>query len=420
MAVPLNLLDQAAYRAQNALDSVVLAQVSWLADGPPDVDRVRALAARLARSRQLGRVIVPAAAFGGRDHWGPLDAVPEVAVVTDPVERSAVPAWLDDRAQMPVDPCRHPWHLAVRPLAGGGHAVTLVVSHALTDGIGLVNVLAAADGDTAALYRGRRPGLLTAIGQAAAGLPGAVRAAATAARADRGTVSPAPTTSHARPLTAVALIHAGAWHSAAAAAGATSNALFVSVAAQVAVAAGRVTADGRALIGMPVNSRGDGDDVSANALTTVQLDLPADRVGDVAFVRAEVKRTLAARREQDASFTALLPLVPYLPRKVVRAVAQAALGGGDPVTSASHVGVVPPALVAAPGPAYAVVMNLAMQHPAGVAGPDRVNAVIAETPGGTVAVHLSAASDGIGDAAVLRSALAGALRSSHVEPRELL
>jgi hypothetical protein len=112
--------------------------------------------------------------------------------------------------------------------------------------------------------------------------------------------------------------------------------------------------------------------------------------------------------------------VPYLPRKVVRAVAQAALGGGDPVTSASHVGLVPQALVAASGPAYAVVMNLAMQHPAGVAGPDRVNAVIAETPGGTVALHLSAASDGIGDAAVLRSALASALRSSHVEPRELL
>ncbi|GAA2358989.1 hypothetical protein Cme02nite_35300 [Catellatospora methionotrophica] len=46
--------------------------------------------------------------------------------------------------------------------------------------------------------------------------------------------------------------------------------------------------------------------------------------------------------------------------------------------------------------------------------------MLAETPGGTVAVQLSAASDGIGDAAELRAAALAALRGLGVEPREVL
>ena len=76
MATPLSLLDLAAYRAQHALGTVVTGQMTWLLDGPAEPDRVRALAERLAVSRQLGRVVLPAPVLGGRDHWVRLPACP--------------------------------------------------------------------------------------------------------------------------------------------------------------------------------------------------------------------------------------------------------------------------------------------------------------------------------------------------------
>ncbi len=133
---------------------------------------------------------------------------------------------------MTILPSSRPWHLAIQPFTNGGHAVTLVVSHALTDGLGLINVLG--------------------------------------------------------------------------------------VAAQVAAEVGRVTADGSAIIGIPVNDRSEGDDVSANALGTVRLRIPADRIRDVAFIRTELKRNDAARDEEEASAAAMLPIVPFLPMRTLR------------------------------------------------------------------------------------------------------
>ncbi|MBB5867318.1 hypothetical protein F4553_000697 [Allocatelliglobosispora scoriae] len=420
--IPLSLLDIAAYRAQHAVGSVVLAQVTWLIEGSPDIGRIRALADRLAASSQLGRVVLPARVLGGRDHWGPLASVPEVVVEPGPVDRSAVLDWVDARGRVPVLPSSSPWHLAVRPFTDGGHAVTLVVSHALTDGVGLINALTSAGRRAPSLYAGRGPGLLTGVREALTGLPAGIRAAIAAARATgSGDGGPAPRmTSRPRPHTLVALVDSSAWHAAAAALGGSSNALFVSVAAQVAAAIGRVTADGTAIVGIPVNDRTEGDDVSANALTTVQLDLPADQIRDVAFIRAEIKRVLVARSGQDAAFVAMLPIVPYLPASVLRPVAQAALGAGDPVTTASHVGVLPRALVTAPGPASAVFLNLGMQHPDALEVPERLNALAAETPDGTVAVHLGSASDRIADAAGWRAAARAALLALGIEAREIL
>lgn len=423
MTPALSLLDIAAFRAQHALDTVVLGQVTWLVEGSPDIGRVQALAGQLAVSNQLGRVILPARVLGGRDHWGRLPAVPEVVVETDPIASAAVMGWVDARARVPILPFSQPWHLAIVPFTDGGHAVTLVVSHALTDGVGLINVLASAGQHASNHYAGHRAGLFTGIREAITGLPAAARAAITAARmarsADAGG-SPPLMTSRPRPHTLVALADSSVWHAAAKARGGSSNALFVSVAAQVAVAVGRVTADATAMIGVPVNDRAGDDDVSANALTTVQLDLPADRVRDVAFIRAELKRVLVARSHEDASFVAMLPLVAYLPTRALRPLARAALGTSNPITTASHVGVLPQSLVGAPGPATAVFMNLGIQHPDAIEVPERVNVLFAETPAHTVALHLAVASDRIADDAELHDAMVKALLALGVEPRVIL
>ena len=421
MTVALSLLDMATFRAQS-LVGVVTVQMTWLGDGPPDVGRVQALADRLAASNQLGRVILPARILGGRDHWGPLPATPQVVVEPNPIKRAALLDWVAARAQVPIDTSSQPWHVAILPFTDGGHAVTLVASHALTDGVGLINVLTSVGQPASRPYAGRRPGLVTALREAITGLPAYVRAAITAARMSpsRRSGGSQPVMTRARAHTLAALVDASAWHAAVATLGGSSNALFVSVAAQVAAAIGRVTADGTAIIYIPVNTRTEGDDVSANALTSVRLELAADRIRDVAFIRAEIKRVLVGRGPEDDSFAAMLPVVPYLPMSAMRVVARASLGGGDPVTTASYVGVFAQSLVDAPGPASAVLLSLGLQYRDATEVHERVNALCGETSAGTVALHLGVASDQIGTTADLRAAARNALLAMGVEAREIL
>ncbi len=65
-------------------------------------------------------------------------------------------------------------------------------------------------------------------------------------------------------------------------------------------------------------------------------------------------------------------------------------------------------------------MNLGMQQPHAIEVPERVNALFAETPDGTVALHLTVASDRIGDGAKWRDIGLKALLALGIEPREIL
>jgi len=431
MAVALSLLDMATYRAQRALDQVVVAQVTWLLETPPDVERVRTMVRRLAESSLLGRVVVPAPVFGAREHWAVLSAVPEVVVEPEPIDRAAVLTWVGERAQAPVDPTREPWHVAVRPLTDGGHAVTLVVCHTLTDGSGLLLTLGTERAPltpTARRYDGPKAGRLVGMREALAGVPAAVRAARRTPRQRS-----APGAAHAQPVTAtnrqpfdvLACIDSSVWHPAATALGGSANALYLSVVAQVAAALSRVTPDGTVLLSIPVGERADGDDLSGNALSSVTLEIPAGSSRDVAFLRAELKRVLTEHGAAPDPLTVTLPAVPYLPARVVRRVAQAALGSGSPVVAASNVGVLPGLFVDAPGPATVVFLNVGVQHPDVPQVPERFSALYTETsfaqaPGGTIALHVSVTSDRVSGAGEVRDAVADALAAVGVWAREIL
>jgi hypothetical protein len=63
-------------------------------------------------------------------------------IVATPWPRKEFGAWLDEQANTPIDAEYGPgWHLAVLPFTDGGVGVSLVVSHFLTDGIGLCEAL---------------------------------------------------------------------------------------------------------------------------------------------------------------------------------------------------------------------------------------------------------------------------------------
>src|SRR5262249_45601945 len=70
-----------------------------------------------------------------------------------PRPRSELTDWADERVQLPIDPEYGPgWHMGILPMTDGSTAVSLVISHCLTDGLG--GFLAVADA-----IKGNTPGL---------------------------------------------------------------------------------------------------------------------------------------------------------------------------------------------------------------------------------------------------------------------
>jgi hypothetical protein len=141
---------------------------------------------------------------------------------------------------------------------------------------------------------------------------------------------------------ATVFIDADEWDARAQALGGTSNALLAAVAARLAQRAGRVSADRHVIVALPVNERTDGD-TRANAITAVDITVdPAAAATDLRAIRSAIKQALLRRREIPDERWALLPLVPLLPRWLIRGMAGLALGGAA-TSGASNLGALNPA-----------------------------------------------------------------------------
>ena len=269
------------------------------------------------------------------------------------------------RPTPPLDAEHGPgWHLAVLPFTDGGAGVSLVISHCLTDGVGLCEALAdAASGRhdpinwPAAGSRRRWQALREDARQTARDIPGigrAVVAAAARQHDSRGVTAAAPDPpprhlrcppeptnpslsqrqrSSSTPTSGTpAHTHLGG----------TSNTLLAGVAARLAQRVGRVTADGSVTLAIPVNER-TADDTRANAVANVDITVdPAPATTDLREIRAATKQALIRRQEVPDERWALLPLVPLLPQRLVRRMVGVAAGGATSVVS-SNLGVVNPA-----------------------------------------------------------------------------
>ena len=122
----------------------------WIYEHAIDFDALRRLHHNLRYglfARRIERSPLPF----GRHRWvsdpGPSDF--DIAECARP--RAELSDWVDERAQLPVDPEWGPgWHLGVLPLTDGSTAVSMVVSHYVLDGIGsLVEFVGSARGQHA-------------------------------------------------------------------------------------------------------------------------------------------------------------------------------------------------------------------------------------------------------------------------------
>jgi hypothetical protein len=363
----LGLFDQAYFTGERVTGATGLLQCVWVYDRAIDIDGLRRFHHHLQRgrlSRRIERSPLPFARY----RWVSAGGQSDLEIVERPRPREEFDAWLSEQANTAALDAEHgpEWHLAVLPFTDGGTGVSLVISHCLTDGVGLCEALAdAACGRhdpvswPAAGSHRRWRALREDARQTARDLPDIGRAVVTAARlARRGVagstarpLSEPPTRPPAPPAgaderitipTATIFVDADEWDARARSLGGTSNSLLAGLAARLAQRVGRASADGSVTVDMPVNER-TADDTRANAVTNVDFTVdPALATTDLREVRAATKQAIMRRHEVPDERWTLLPLVPLLPQWLLRRMAGVAAGSATSAV-ASNLGEVNPA-----------------------------------------------------------------------------
>ena len=361
MSNVLDLADQGVFLGERATGATNLVQCVWVYNRAINLDGLRQFHHHLQRGRLSRRIECSPLPFG-RHRWVSPSDQSDLEIVTTPRPREEFNAWLSEQANTPLDAAHGPgWHLAVLPFTDGGAGVSLVISHCLTDGVGLCEALAdAASGRhdpinwPAAGSRPRRRALREDARQTARDIPAVGRALVAAARLARRSRDGAgqasvPTALSARrdePITLpteTVFIDADEWDARAQSLGGTSNTLVAGLVARLAQRAGRLAADGSATLAIPVNERTAGD-TRSNAVRGFAITVdPAPATTDLREIRAAIKQALMRHQEVPDERWALLPVVPLLPKRVVRRMVSVATGGAATSTS-SNLGTVNPAV----------------------------------------------------------------------------
>ncbi|MEE2854728.1 MAG: hypothetical protein VX424_18980 [Actinomycetota bacterium] len=317
-------------------------QVLWVYEHPLDFDGVRRFHHNLSRGllgRRIERSPLPFARYRWVSDPGPTD----LDIAEHPRPRADVSDWADERSQIPVDPESGPgWHLAVLPLTDGSTAVSLVISHYLLDGLGLVvSGIEALSGITHDFgyppprSRTRRRALVEDARQTAQQAPEIGRALVAAARQARNqrqnTAQPqkprppmlSDTNDVADPVvvpTVTALVDLAEWDACAAALGGTSKTLLAGFVAKFAEHVGRRRAgDDTVTVQLPISTRAEGD-MRANAVSFARVSVDPTRVTtDLREVRAAIKQALVTLRETSTEESSqVASLIPFIPKRVLK------------------------------------------------------------------------------------------------------
>ena len=359
----LDLTDQTLFFAERATQTTNVLQCIWVYDRGIDIDGLRNFHHHLGRGRLCRRIERSPLPFG-RHRWVSPGDQSDLEIVAIPRPRSGIDAWCGEQASQRPD-AEHGagWHLAVLPFTDGGAVVSLVVTHCLTDGVGLCEALADAAGGRdaafswpAAASRKRWQALREDARQTARDTTDIGRAFAAAARLARGgrdhadsaapppKQRPAPPAEPDAPVTipvTTIFVDADEWDARARSLGGTSNALLAGLATRLAQGVGRVAADGSVTVGMLVNERTPGD-TRANAVANVDVQVDAAPVTtDLSAIRAAIKHALARHQDEPDERWALLPLIPLVPKRLFKRMLGVATGSATTVVS-SNLGTINP------------------------------------------------------------------------------
>ena len=332
----LALVDQAFYAGHLAADQKEVMQVVWLYEHPIDFEGLRRFYRDLGHgllARRIERSPLPFARYRWVLDRGPADI--DFAECARP--RAELSDWADERSQLSTDPESGPgWHLGVLPLTDGSTAVSLVASHYLLDGLGLIVALAEAMmGKTRDLgyrlphSRTRLRAVIQDACQTVRDTPGVARALAAAPRQLRlgrpdNARSPEPQGAALRaddghdPIVAPGVtiaIDLDHWDARAKALGGTSNTLAAGLAAKFGERLGhKHSDDGAVTVQLIMSDRTEGDTRAiAISLARVHFD-PTLVTTDLRDARAAIKQALKTLRGKPHESSHLQSLTPFTPK----------------------------------------------------------------------------------------------------------
>ena len=358
----IDYIDQASFLGLRARGRDPLIRWCWIYDHEVDLAALRRFHHNLGQGL-LGRRIECSRLPFGRHRWVAWPGLPDIEIAPAARPRSDFRVWAAEQAVVPIDPERGPsWRLAVLPFTEGGAAVILIVSHTIADGGGaVVAVTAAAEGITRDL--GYPPPASRTRGQAVRedarvlirGLPDVAKSVWAALRLARqdstAVVRQKPPAIPAEPgldrqvfvPSVTVQVDVEQWDARAAELGGSGPTLLVGFGARCGKALGWLAEDGMVNISIPISERTPEDD-RANALTNVTFVVDPDEVTtDLSGARAKFKEALRGLGESGNELLGPLPLVPFVPQRVVRRlegmvlrskeVACSYLGEMDPATN---------------------------------------------------------------------------------------
>ncbi len=354
-------------------------QIMWIYEHAVDLDTLRRTY-RNAGYGLLGRRIERSPLPFGRHRWVSAVGQPsDIDIAESPRPRAELSDWVDERAELPIDPEFGPgWHMGVLPLTDGSTAVTAVLSHCLADGIaGMVLVFDAVTGNIRDLgyppphSRTRLRAAASDFRETVRDLPQSARALGAALklvyRRRREMTRPAaPRTTpalvdgadcHVIVPTITIYVDLDDWDARANALGGSGNSLFAGVAAKLGEHLGRCRSDdGTVILLIPFSDR-TLDDTRAIAMSYAKVTVHPTRVTtDLSGARVAIKQALTTARETPDPALQILPLTPFIPKRGVQRLADMIFGFGDSAVLCSNLGDLPPEIASFDGTAAEYVM----------------------------------------------------------------
>lgn len=346
--------DQGMYLAHTAGGQHSVMQLLWRYRRPVNIDGLSRFRDNLARGR-LARLMRPAVLAFGRPQWvaAPPPQQP-LQYASVPFDAARMQEWIDSQVELPLDPVEGPaWHFTAQVFSDGSTVASLVVSHCIADGMSsALAVKEAVHGQVWPVsfppHTARR-GVADVVSELHQGLsdaPATVRALGALLRSARRRGRTVHRTDgfagedRLVSLPSVFLrLPVAEWDATARRLGSNRFTLLAAMTSAFAEALGRVSQDQTTLL-IPVNQREGLADTGGNRVLLATLKVPrGEAFGRLHALQRQLQTTLLRTRREPDPLSAMLPLVPFVPKRAFVTASRLALGAlADMPITCSFVG----------------------------------------------------------------------------------
>jgi len=383
----LNYFDQIALELWRVTARRQLMQAVWVYEHDVNLDGLNEFRERFG-SGLMGRLVERSTLPFARPRWVSVPGSGGEAIVAQKARpRDELMDWIEEQARQPIDPVDGPgWALGVLPLTDGATAVSIVFSHCLVDGGGLMlTIFNAVSGSTtdfgypAPKSRSRAAGLAADLRDTFREIPAGLRALTELVKAragKRSDAAPAPAVPIALedPVldrvveipSVMVTFDTAEWDARAGALFGNSYALVAGVTAKLAEYLGRRNeSDGSVTLVIAGNGRGSVDDDRALAMTFANAVLDPEVVTkDLTEARVSIRAARDQAKTAPDPTAKLYPLVAWSPKRTATTIAGLLFSYADALpSSCSNLGDMPGNLANVDGtPADVVVARSVDQN----------------------------------------------------------